>query len=173
VKVLLSGRFDARVVDGIRKHWDVEWIGREPTIESFWTSEDELIEKLRSVDVLVTEGDPVTNKVVSACPQLKVVVPTRGNPVNVDVQAATEHGVMVVNTPGRNKLAVTELSIALMVMIARNIAPALEGVKTGRWAKEPGPWAYINFQGFELAGARWVWSSMVPLAAKWPSACVP
>lgn len=152
MKVLFSGRFDPDIINQLKEHWSAEWRALQHRPVQFALPEEELIESLQPFDVLVTEGDSITAKVLSACPRLKAVVTARGNPVNVDVEAATEHGIVVANTPGRNKQAVAELCIALMVMIARNVVPALEALQSGQWAEAPRAWAYLTFQGIELAG---------------------
>jgi phosphoglycerate dehydrogenase-like enzyme len=150
MKVLFSGRFDPQAVQRVEKDWTVKWL---PHKEGQWgLSEAELISELQGFDVLVSEADAVTAKVCASSPSLKVVVATRGNPVNVDVPGATAEGVMIAYAPGRNAQAVAEICIALMVMVARNVAPAMEALRTGQWAKAPRAWAYQTFQGYELGG---------------------
>ena len=69
---------------------------------------------------------------------------------HVDLDAATEHDVLVVNTPGRNARAVAELTLGLMLSLARRI-PYLDGyVKSGRW-EDPVD-GYVNHRGLELEG---------------------
>ena len=68
----------------------------------------------------------------------------------MDLNAATEHGVLVVNTPGRNARAVAELTLGFMLSLARRI-PHLDGyVKSGRWENPVD--GYVNHRGLELAG---------------------
>jgi autoinducer 2 (AI-2) kinase len=68
---------------------------------------------------------------------------------HVDVAAATEHGVLVLNTPGRNAVAVAELTLALMLMLARRIPRATGLVQTGAWDS---PLCAVHWGGIELAG---------------------
>jgi phosphoglycerate dehydrogenase-like enzyme len=150
MKVLFSGRFDPQVVQRVENDWTVQWL---PHKKGQWgLTEAELISELQGFDVLVSEADSVTAKVCSSSPTLKAVVATRGNPVNVDVPGATAEGVMVAYAPGRNAQAVAEICIALMVMVARNVAPAMDALRSGQWAKAPRAWAYQTFQGYELGG---------------------
>jgi len=150
MKVLFSGRFDPQVVQRVENDWTVKWL---PHKKGQWgLTEAELISQLQGFDVLVSEADLVTAKVCASSPTLKAVVATRGNPVNVDVPGATAEGVMVAYAPGRNAQAVAEICIALMVMVARNVAPAMEALRNGQWAKAPRAWAYQTFQGYELGG---------------------
>ncbi len=150
MKVLFSGRFDAQVVQRVEKDWNVKWL---PPKQGQWgLTEAELISELQDVDVLVSEADSVTAKVFASVPHLKAVIATRGNPVNVEVAAATSDGVLVAYAPGRNAQAVAELCIALMIMVSRNVVPAMEALRSGQWASAPKAWAYRTFQGYELGG---------------------
>jgi len=150
MKALFSGRFDPQVVQRVENDWTVKWL---PHKAGQWgLTEADLISELQGFDVLVSEADSVTAKVCASSPSLKAVVATRGNPVNVDVPGATAEGVMVAYAPGRNAQAVAEICIALMVMVARNVVPAMEALRTGQWAKAPRAWAYQTFQGYELGG---------------------
>ena len=150
MKVFFSGRFDSEVVQRVGKDWIVKWL--PPKAGQWGLTEAELIDELQGMDVLVSEADSVTQKVCAAISSLKAVVATRGNPVNVDVPGATAEGVMVAYAPGRNAQAVAEICIALMIMAARNVAPAMEALRTGQWANSPKAWAYRTFQGYELGG---------------------
>lgn len=149
MRLVASGRFDEAVLGRLSKDWDVVTIPHRPNL--WGMPERELIDALHGVDVLLTEVDPITASVLASCPDLKAVVSCHGNPVNVDVPAATAEGVMVVNTPGRNAYAVAELCVALMVMVARNVVAASDALRSGQWANAPRGWAYRTFQGCELA----------------------
>ncbi|HEY5532175.1 MAG TPA: NAD(P)-dependent oxidoreductase [Candidatus Anoxymicrobiaceae bacterium] len=113
----------------------------------------ELAEALRGVDVFVTEMDVVDFEVLRDSPGLRAIVSCRGNPVNVDLEAATGFGVPFIYTPGRNADAVADLAIAMMVMLARKLLSGAsflkdEGIKAGDL--EAMGRAYIEYQGREL-----------------------
>ncbi|MBR5136149.1 MAG: 3-phosphoglycerate dehydrogenase, partial [Rikenellaceae bacterium] len=72
------------------------------------------------VDALIIRSDKVTSEVLAAAPNLKIVVRAGAGYDNVDLEAATARGVVVMNTPGQNANAVAELTIAMMVFMARN-----------------------------------------------------
>ena len=55
---------------------------------------------------------------------------------NIDVDAATRKGVLVMNTPGGNSVAVAELAIGLMLVLLRHLVPAISSTKSGRWEKK-------------------------------------
>jgi D-3-phosphoglycerate dehydrogenase / 2-oxoglutarate reductase len=113
-----------------------EWLG----------SPRQVIERLDGHDVLVVQGAPVTDAVMDACPSLKLVCVARGGPVNVDIAAATERGIAVVTTPGKNAQAVAELTIAFMVMLARRLPEVVRFLEGG------GELARDNYEGAKWMG---------------------
>ncbi len=102
------------------------------------------------VTYLIIEADFVFEETFQNAADLRFVGICRAALNHVDLDAATEHGVLVVNTPGRNARAVAELTLGLMLSLARRI-PHLDGyVKSGRW-EDPVD-AYVNHRGLELQG---------------------
>ncbi len=85
--------------------------------------EDELIAALVGAEACITHTGPITEKVMKASPDLKLVTVARGGPVNADVAAATKLGIMVTNAPGRNATATTEHTIAMIMAGVRQIVP--------------------------------------------------
>jgi len=96
-------------------------------------------------DVLIVHGAPVSSEVLDAGP-LRLVCCARGGPVNVDVRAATERGIPVVNTPGKNAEAVAELTIAFALLLIRAVPRA------SRSLMERGSFAESVFEGGEFFG---------------------
>jgi D-3-phosphoglycerate dehydrogenase len=98
-------------------------------------------------DVLVVHGAPVSAEVLDAAAGLRLVCCARGGPVNVDVAAASERGIPVVSTPGKNAEAVAELTIAFALMLIRGLPRA------GRFIADGGRLAESTFEGVEWFGA--------------------
>jgi D-3-phosphoglycerate dehydrogenase len=96
-------------------------------------------------DVLIVHGAPVSAEVLAAAP-LRLVCCARGGPVNVDVAAATDRGIPVVNTPGKNAEAVAELTIAFALLLIRTVPQA------SRYLLEGGGFAESVFEGREFFG---------------------
>ena len=105
----------------------------------------------KSIGVLVVESDFVFEEVFDAAPRLRFVGVCRGATNQIDVDAATERGVIVVNTPGRNANAVAEHAVALMLALARRIREADAYVRGGRWINPTDP--YVSLRGRELSGS--------------------
>ena len=142
--------FDADSVSDLRRCMRV-------THES-WTETNilhhplELADRINSdsVTALVVESDFVLEDTMELTPGLRFVGVCRAAVNQVDVSFATENGIVVVNTPGRNANAVAEHTLALMLALARNIPEAHRYVSTGRWQVPTEP--YVAFRGIELRG---------------------
>ena len=113
----------------------------ELRLKEYMGSPAQVIAALDGHDVLVVQGAAVTDAVMDADPNLRMVCCARGGPVNVDVAAATERGIPVVTTPGKNAVAVAELAIAFMVMLARRLPEILRYVEAG------GEFGHDNYEG--------------------------
>ena len=115
-------------------------------------SPDDLSRRLNreGFSVLVVEADFVFEEVFQGANGLKMLGVCRNNLDHVDLEAATEHGVAVVNTPGRNAQGVAELTLGLMISLARGICDHDKYVKNGKWESPVEP--YISMRGVELKG---------------------
>ena len=80
-------------------------------LKEFMGDPDEVAAFIGDAAMLVTHLAPVSRAMLERLPNLKFIAVSRGGPVNIDIQAARDHGVMVVNTPGRNASAVAEFTI--------------------------------------------------------------
>ena len=85
--------------------------------------------------ILVRSATKVDAEAIAAAKKLKVVARAGVGLDNVDVKAATQAGVMVVNAPTSNIVSAAELAVALLLASARNIAPASQALKDGQWKR--------------------------------------
>jgi D-3-phosphoglycerate dehydrogenase len=98
-----------------------------------------------AVALLVRSETKVTRKVIEAAPKLRAVGRAGVGVDNVDVEAATQHGVVVMNTPGGNTVTTAELSFAMLLALARKVPQAHTSMTAGKWDRK-------LFQGTELFG---------------------
>jgi D-3-phosphoglycerate dehydrogenase / 2-oxoglutarate reductase len=99
-------------------------------------TEEQLIEALGDARICVTQVAPLTDRVFAACPELEFVGVCRGGPVNVNLQAATEHGVLVCNAPGRNAAATSEFTVGLLLATLRRICETHQSLSQREWRGE-------------------------------------
>lgn len=108
--------------------------------------EADLIPIVKDVEAMVVRSETkVTRKVIEAAPKLRVVGRAGVGIDNVDVDAATERGVVVMNTPGGNTVTTAELAFFLLGALARHVAPADASMKASKWDRK-------LFSGTELYG---------------------
>src|SRR5512142_165699 len=104
----------------------------------------ELVKLVPTYDaILIRSGSQMNADVIGAARCLKVIGRAGVGVDNVDLVAATRRGVLVMNSPGGNTLSTAELTIALMLALARNIAPADAAMKAEKWDRK-------SFAGVEL-----------------------
>lgn len=120
MKILVATEkpFARKAVDGIRQI--VEEAGYELSLLEKYTDKGQLLEAVADADALIVRSDKITAEVIAAAKQLRIVVRAGAGYDNIDLQAATERGIVVMNTPGQNSNAVAELAIALMIYMSRN-----------------------------------------------------
>ena len=120
MKVLLATQkpFAAAAVAEIRKV--VEAGGHQLVLLEKYAEQSDLVAAVADVEAMIIRSDKVTAEVLDAAKKLRIVVRAGAGYDNVDLAAATAHGVVVMNTPGQNSNAVAELAIALMIFMARN-----------------------------------------------------
>jgi D-3-phosphoglycerate dehydrogenase len=113
--------------------WPEVPFGRVAEVDEASGTEDELIEALAGVRVCVAHVPPFTRRVFEAAPDHKLIAVGRGGPVNINVEAATEHGVTVCYSPGRNAVAVAEFAVAMMIAASRRMASTAAMLAHGEW----------------------------------------
>ena len=107
---------------------------------------DELLPALAQANaVLVRSATKIDAQAIAASPNLKVIARAGVGLDNVDISAATSAGVLVVNAPTSNIVSAAELTVALLLAVARNVVPANLALKSGQWQRS-------KFGGIELQG---------------------
>lgn len=102
-------------------------------LREYFGSAEGVIDFVGDAEILVTQLAPVSRTVLENLPRLKMIAVSRGGPVNIDVKAAREHRVLVVNTPGRNATAVAEFTIGAILAETRKIRAGHEALRAGTW----------------------------------------
>jgi D-3-phosphoglycerate dehydrogenase / 2-oxoglutarate reductase len=113
-------------------------------------TEDQMIDALDGAEICVTQMGPFTERIFAARPDLRMVAVSRGGPVNVDLAAATRHGVAVSFAPGRNATAAAEFAIGMMLAAMRRVPTADAELRRHVWR---GDFYAYEESGSELDGA--------------------
>ena len=140
MKILVADSVSERAVDILREQegWDVVFLPKKAGAK--------VADEIRDADALVVRSaTKVTAELLAAAERLRVVGRAGTGVDNVDLDAATQKGVVVMNTPGGNAVSVAEHAMALLLGLARRIPQADALMKQGRWEKK-------KLEGMELRG---------------------
>jgi D-3-phosphoglycerate dehydrogenase len=137
-KVLVKEKIADSGVELLRADFDVE-LGLD-------MGDDELRERLADFDgIVIRSATKLTADLIERGPQLKVIGRAGTGVDNVDVDAATKRGIVVVNAPESNSVAAAEHTLALALALCRNVPQAHASLVDGEWARS-------KFAGNELYG---------------------
>lgn len=140
----MNNQFHILAADGIanegiellRKNFDVEVRDK--------ISHEELLEAIPKFDALIVRSaSKVTADVIERATNLKIIGRAGVGVDNIDIQAATERGIIVINSPDGNTIAATEHTFAMMLAVSRNIPQANQVMHSGGWDRK-------KFVGVEL-----------------------
>ncbi len=107
---------------------------------------EQLREELQNADgIVIRSGTKLTEEVLEGQTRLKAIVRAGVGVDNIDIPTATRQGIVVMNTPGGNTVSTAEHTIAMMMALSRNIAPAGASMREGKWERK-------LFTGTQLAG---------------------
>ncbi len=142
MKILIATEkpFAKVAVDGIKQV--AQEAGMECALLEKYTDKQQLLDAVADADALIVRSDIVDSAVLNAAKQLKIVVRAGAGYDNIDLDAATQHNVCVMNTPGQNSNAVAELALGLMVYAVRNFYNGTSGTELK--GKKLGIHAYGN-----------------------------
>ncbi len=138
MKILIADRISPIGVDLFKAESGFE------VVEAYGSSPEQVLELVKDVDAIALRSDTrVTAEVIAAAPKLKVVGRAGVGVDNIDIEAATDRGVIVMNTPTGNTIATAELTFTHMLCGARPVVQACAGMRAGRWDRK-------KFSGTEL-----------------------
>ena len=141
-KVLITGALHPIALEGFHKIQGLD-IVYKPDVPFEGLRED-----LRDTHVLVSRSETdVDKRLIDASPQLKIIARAAVGVGNIDLDYATEKGILVMNTPGKNTNSAAELTLGLMLAMLRHIPEAQQTVKAGGWDRH-------RFTGYELRGKK-------------------
>jgi len=102
-------------------------------LKEYMGDPEEVIHFIGDSEVAVTQLAPFSAGMMDRMPKLKLIAVSRGGPVNIDMAAARERKIRVVNTPGRNASAVAEFTIGAILAETRLITRGHESLRRGEW----------------------------------------
>ena len=102
-------------------------------LKEYQGSAEATLAMIGEADLLVTHLAPLSRDMLGQLPRLKFVAVSRGGPVNIDMGAARQRGIVVVNTPGRNASAVAEFTLGAILAETRNISRGHDALRGGDW----------------------------------------
>ena len=147
---LILAPFSDDALTRLSQRMDITYASWQETLKIH--DPDELADRINALGAtaLIVETDFVFAETLKQVGTLRFVGVCRAALNHVDVEAATEHGVLVVNSPARNARAVAEHVLGLMIALARRIPQADRYVKEGSWKSPVEP--YLTLRGIELGG---------------------
>src|SRR3954464_15087592 len=138
MKVLVADKISPKGVAFLRQQPGIE------VVEAYGSSPEKVLELVKDVHAIAVRSETkITAEVFAAAPLLKVVGRAGVGVDNVDVEAATERGVIVMNTPSGNTVATAELTFTHILCGARPVPQAAASMKRGEWDRK-------SFSGIEL-----------------------
>jgi D-3-phosphoglycerate dehydrogenase len=138
MKILVSDPVSEAGVEVLKRHYPVD--------VKLKLAPEELAEIIGEYDALVVRSETkVTKDIMAKADKLKVIGRAGVGVDNIDVEAATNRGIIVLNAPEGNTIAATEHTVAMMLAMARRIPQAYQSMKQGKWERS-------KFMGVEMRG---------------------
>lgn len=131
MKILVADKIAQSGIDYLRAQSDVE------VLEAYGSTPEQLAALASDVDaIIVRSASSVTAEIIAAAPRLRAVGRAGVGVDNIDAEAATDRGIIVMNTPGGNTIATAELAFTHLLCSARPIPQANASMKSGEWNKK-------------------------------------
>lgn len=149
MKAFISSRMPESWLERLAQNFEIDYYN---WFDTGMLGNDAFGKRMKDCQLVVVETEEINGEMIRASKELFAIVNFKSSVVNIDVDTATEEGVVVINTPGRNADAVADLTVGMMIMAARNVVASLDTVRKGLWEKNGRRWAYTQHQGIELNG---------------------
>jgi D-3-phosphoglycerate dehydrogenase len=136
IRALVPGELDIRSLEQPWPDEPMEHGYAKPGmagLKEYMGEPDDIVGFIGDAELLVTQLAPLSAGMMDRLPGLRFVAVSRGGPVNIDMAAARERGILVVNTPGRNASAVAEFTIGAILAETRLIRAGHESLRAGQW----------------------------------------
>ncbi|MHC5213000.1 MAG: NAD(P)-dependent oxidoreductase, partial [Planctomycetota bacterium] len=158
-KILIADKLAQEGIDLINSIDDFEAVVRTGL------SEDELVEIIGDYDgLIIRSATTVTPKILANSTKLKGIARAGVGVDNIDIPAATQKGILVMNTPGGNTLSAAEHTMALMLSLSRNVVPACTSLKEGAWDRKKYTGNQLNGKVLGVIGLGRIGMSVVKMA---------
>ena len=126
MRILIADKFPGPYQDDLRSRYAVTVLG----------AGDDLRSAIAGHEILVVRSTKVGGEVIDAAADLALVVRAGAGYNTIDWRAAANRGIYVCNTPGKNAVAVAELTMGLITAVDRRIPDAVSDLRSGRWRKK-------------------------------------
>lgn len=154
MRILITAELPPDVLERLRA------AGHELRLDTTWAEQRHILSEEDMVrlaspgfDIIIAEMEPVSKRVIEAAGAgLRLIGAARADPVNVDMALARTRNILVLHTPARNARPVAELTLGLMIVLARRILPADQFIRQGRWRADHRWGPHRLFEGPGLAG---------------------
>ncbi len=103
----------------------------------------DILDAVKDADIIITQFCPMSKKVIDYCPNLKAIGVLRAGTENINKAYASEKGILVFNTPGRNSTAVADFTVGMLLSEVRNIAKSHHELKKGNWVHDFANASYV------------------------------
>jgi D-3-phosphoglycerate dehydrogenase len=158
MKILVASRIHEKAIQLLKENGFEVTIVEEP-------NEDELARIIKGFDGLIVRSKPlVTKKVIESADRLKVIARAGVGLDNIDVKAAEQRGIALINAPESSTQSVAELAIGLMLAVARKIAFSDRRMREGYWAKKEAMGVELSGKTLGVIGAGRIGSAVARIA---------
>jgi len=132
MKVLVCDPISQTGINHLKQQSGIETIVLDQTY-----SEEELLPLIKNISAIAVRSETkITKTIIESAQKLKIVGRAGVGVDNIDIEAATQNGVIVMNTPGGNTIATCELTFSMMMALARNIPQAHGSMNSGEWNRK-------------------------------------